>query len=78
VELVGPLLIGPSRIRAARVERLAVYLPDNPQQPLKEYANLYEFLTDLGGRLKDTEYRRYFSRFVPASQQGEFFRQLNA
>ncbi|MBM9486159.1 hypothetical protein JBE38_09560 [Pseudomonas sp. ICBG1301] len=78
VELVGPLLIGPSRIRAARVERLAVYLPDDPQQPLKEYANLYEFLADLGGRLKDTEYRRYFSRFVPVSQQGEFFRQLNA
>ncbi|MGZ0714445.1 NEL-type E3 ubiquitin ligase domain-containing protein [Pseudomonas palleroniana] len=78
VELVGPLLIGPSRIRAARVERLVVYLPDDPQQPLKEYANLYEFLADLGGRLKDTEYRRYFSRFVPVSEQGEFFRQLNA
>ncbi|MFQ6591490.1 MULTISPECIES: NEL-type E3 ubiquitin ligase domain-containing protein [Pseudomonas] len=78
VELVGPLLIGPRRKRAARVERLVVYLPDDPQQPLKEYANLYEFLADLGERLKSLEYRRFFSRFVPVSEQGAFFDKINA
>ncbi|WP_248732277.1 DUF6543 domain-containing protein [Pseudomonas sp. MWU13-2517] len=78
VELVGPLLIGPRRKRAPRVERLVVYLPDDPQQPLKEYANLYEFLADLGERLKSMEYRRFFSRFVPVSRQGAFFNKIDA
>jgi hypothetical protein len=39
IELVGPLLIGPDRQSGDRLERLAVYLPDDPEQPLKEYAS---------------------------------------
>lgn len=77
IDLIGPLLIGPRRKRTSQVERLAVYFPDDPEQPLKEYANLAEFLADLRARLRTSEYRRFFSRYIPVRRQGEFFQQLD-
>lgn len=76
IELVGPLLIGPDRKSADRLQRLVVYLPDDPQQPLKEYASSADFMTDLRLRLHSGAYRRFFSQFVPLRQQGVFFKQL--
>lgn len=78
IELVGPLLIGPNRKEANQVERLAVYLPNDPRQPLKEYASSGEFMVDLRTRLHSAEFRRYFSQFVPVRQQGVFISQLSA
>ena len=75
--LVGPLLIGPERKGSERTERLVVYLPDDPQQPLKEYASSGAFMADLRARLHSVAYRRYFSRFIPAREQGTFFQQFN-
>ena len=75
--LVGPLLIGPDRKRSDRSEPLVVYLPDDPQQPLKEYASSGEFMADLRARLHSVAYRQYFSRFIPAREQGTFFQQFN-
>lgn len=75
--LVGPLLIGPARRGSSRAERLVVYLPDDPQQPLKEYADSGEFMADLRMRLHSVSYRRYFSRFIPVREQGVFFRRFN-
>ena len=75
--LVGPLLIGPARKASGRPERLVVYLPNDPQQPLKEYASSGEFMADLRARLHSAAYRRFFSRFIPAREQGTFFRQFN-
>ncbi|MCU1763795.1 hypothetical protein NTD84_29290 [Pseudomonas sp. 14P_8.1_Bac3] len=77
IELVGPLLIGPTRKNADRVERLAVYLPNDPQQPIKEYATSGDFMADLRTRLHSAAYRRYFSQFVPLRQQGIFITQLS-
>ncbi|HJR27420.1 MAG TPA: DUF6543 domain-containing protein [Pseudomonas sp.] len=77
IELVGPLLIGPSRQQSDRVERLAVYLPNDPQQPLKEYASNADFMAELRTRLHSAEYRRFFSQFIPVRQQGVFFAQFN-
>ncbi|BCX65934.1 NEL-type E3 ubiquitin ligase domain-containing protein [Pseudomonas izuensis] len=77
IELVGPLLIGPNRKDAGRVERLAVYLPNDPQQPLREYASSAEFMADLRTRLHSAAYRRFFSQFVPLRQQGIFFARFN-
>ncbi|NUT73962.1 hypothetical protein HNO86_02775 [Pseudomonas sp. C1C7] len=77
IELVGPLLIGPDRESSDRVERLAVYLPNDPQQPLKEYASSADFVADLVARLHKGDYRRFFSRFIPMRQQGVFFSQFN-
>ncbi|WP_158619147.1 DUF6543 domain-containing protein [Pseudomonas sp. KBW05] len=77
IGLVGPLLIGPTRFHAGKAQRLAVYLPNDPQQPLKEYASGAAFMADLRMRLHSAAYRRFFSRFIPVRQQGEFFRKFN-
>lgn len=75
--LVGPLLIGPDRQTADRVERLVVYIPNDPQQPLKEYASSGDFMEEIRTRLHSASYRRFFSRFVPQREQGSFFNQFN-
>ncbi|NWD80662.1 leucine-rich repeat domain-containing protein [Pseudomonas reactans] len=75
--LVGPLLIGPDRQSSSQAERLVVYLPNDPVQSLKEYANSGEFMADLRARLHSASYRRFFSRFIPAREQGTFFQQFN-
>lgn len=77
IDLVGPLLIGPKRKDSDRVERLAVYLPNDPQQPLKEYASSADFMVDLRTRLHSGAYRRFFSQFIPLRQQGVFFREFD-
>ncbi|AZE87317.1 NEL-type E3 ubiquitin ligase domain-containing protein [Pseudomonas orientalis] len=71
--LVGPLLIGPDRQRSERAERLVVYIPNDPQQPLREYASSAAFMADLRARLHDPSYRRFFSRFIPVREQDGFF-----
>lgn len=76
--LVGPLMIGPDRKDSDRVERLVVYIPNDPQQPLKEYASSAEFMVDLRARLHSASYRRFFSRFVPQREQGSVFQHFNA
>lgn len=75
--LVGPLLIGPVRQRSGQVERVVVYVPDDPQHSLKVYASSGEFMAELRRRLHSASYRRFFSRFVPVREQGEFFRRFN-
>ena len=75
--LVGPVLIGPARKGSDSVERLVVFIPNDPQQPLREYASSAEFMADLRARLHSASYRRFFSRFVPQREQGVFFKQFN-
>lgn len=77
VSLIGPLLIGPDRQSSRRVERLLAYIPNDPQQPLKEYASGADFMADLRSRLHSASYRRFFSRFIPQREQGAFFKQFN-
>ncbi|WP_460052955.1 NEL-type E3 ubiquitin ligase domain-containing protein [Pseudomonas sp. H1_A05] len=77
IGLVGPVLIGPDRESSRRVERVVVYLPGDPEQPLKEYASSGEFMVDLRRRLHRVAYRRFFSRFVPLRQLGGFFQRFN-
>ena len=76
VDLSAILLIGPDRQSSDRVERLVVYIPGDPVQPLKEYASSTDFEVDLKARLHKAAYRVFFSRFIPQGQQGEFLRSL--
>ena len=75
--LVGPVLIGPARKGSDSVERLVVFIPNDPQQPLREYASSAEFMADLRARLHSASYRRFFSRFVPQREQGIVFKQFD-
>ncbi|KAF1029512.1 MAG: E3 ubiquitin-protein ligase SspH1 [Pseudomonas sp.] len=76
VELYGPLLIGPSRQHSDRIEPLLMYIPGDPEQPLKAFASSAEAMDDLRTRLYSASYRQFFSRFVPQRQQGVVFGQL--
>ncbi|WP_434701468.1 NEL-type E3 ubiquitin ligase domain-containing protein [Pseudomonas sp. D1-36] len=76
-ELVGPVLMGPDRENTRRLERVVAYLPGDPEHPLKEYPSSTEFMVELRRRLHGIAYRQFFSRFVPLSQQGHFFKQFD-
>ncbi|WP_426160951.1 dermonecrotic toxin domain-containing protein, partial [Pseudomonas sp. DWR1-3-2b2] len=75
--LVGPLLIGPARQGSDRPEPLVVYLPNDPEQPLKEYTSSGEFMADLRARLHSVEYRRFFSGYIAVREQGAVFQYFN-
>jgi hypothetical protein len=75
--LTGIVLIAPNLERNRAVERLIVYIPDDPEHPLKEYASTVEFMNELTRQLRSTLYQRFFSRFVAHEQRGYFFAMLN-
>ena len=56
---------------------LIAYIPDDPQQPLKEYASLADFMKALLGQLRTAEYQEFFSRFVQQKDKGVFFSRVN-
>ncbi len=49
------------------------YVPDDPLHPLKEYNSLADFMKELLGQLRDTQYQEFFSRFVAQKDKGKFF-----
>ncbi|EXF91490.1 hypothetical protein HK44_017820 [Pseudomonas fluorescens HK44] len=70
--------------------RIIVYVPHDPEHPLKEYPSLVEFSRELTRQLRDTgqkstsaqpssgfSYQQFFSRFVDHRQRGHFFAALN-
>ena len=56
---------------------LIAYVPEDPQQPLKEYPSLAAFMTTLLGQLRNTGYQTFFSRFVAHKDKGHFFARVN-
>uniref|UniRef100_UPI003CEB49E2 dermonecrotic toxin domain-containing protein n=1 Tax=unclassified Pseudomonas TaxID=196821 RepID=UPI003CEB49E2 len=54
-----------------------VYLPGDPETPLKEYASFTAFTNELRGKLLYQQYQEYFQRFVSLEQSHLFFRKLN-
>ncbi|MDD0974623.1 dermonecrotic toxin domain-containing protein [Pseudomonas fontis] len=60
----------------AGVERVAVYIPDDPQCPLREYDSTVHFADSLRDRLLQPAYRQFFARFVPARHRQQLFARL--
>ncbi|AZE61905.1 MULTISPECIES: dermonecrotic toxin domain-containing protein [Pseudomonas fluorescens group] len=58
---------------APRVENYLLYVPGDPDKPLMEYTSLWAVADDLAKRLCSSEYRLFFSRFIPVEHQSEFF-----
>ena len=79
--LTGIVLITPDLERSRNAERLIVYVPNDPEHPLNEYASGTDFLNELTRQLRDNAfiesaqmtYRQYFSQFVDQHQRGHFF-----
>lgn len=76
--LTGIVLIGPDLEQSRHVAPILVYIPHDPEHPVKQYSSTVAFLEALTGRLRSTRYQQFFSRFVPQSRRGLFFTALDA
>ena len=75
--LAGIVIFATEQSTAAR--RLIVYVPQDPEHPLKEYPSPQAFQQELTRQLRATQgYQGFFSQFVAHSERGAFFSQLNA
>jgi len=68
VELTGIVVIGKTRDSASEIEPVAVYIPEDPVCPLKEYPSTLAFAKALRERLLQADYLAFFKRFLPARQ----------
>ncbi|MGY2292114.1 dermonecrotic toxin domain-containing protein [Pseudomonas sp. SDO528_S397] len=75
--LTGPLLFAPDLYAARTVQPVVVYLPDDPQHPVKQYASTLAFKQELVRQLRNDDYQQFFSRFVDHAQRGLFFSRLS-
>lgn len=80
--LNGIVLITPRPEQRIRdVTPVIVYVPQDPEHPLKEYPSTIAFMNELTRQLRDNKvisstgmtYQQYFSRFVDQSDRGHFF-----
>ncbi|WP_330206616.1 dermonecrotic toxin domain-containing protein [Pseudomonas sp. AM14(2022)] len=78
VSLTGIVLFAPNLEAAHAAARVVVYIPDDPQHPVKEYASSAAFAEELAQRLRDPDYQVFFSRFIDHADRGAFFGQLRA
>lgn len=82
--LTGVLLLAHAQPDSRGVRRLIVYIPHDPDHPLKEYASLKAFREELTRQLREDRfseatqqtYRQFFSQFVDQQQRGHFFAEL--
>ncbi|WP_336355357.1 dermonecrotic toxin domain-containing protein [Pseudomonas granadensis] len=82
--LVGVLLLAHAQPDNRGIRRLIVYIPHDPDHPLKEYISLKAFREELTRQLREDRfsdatqqtYRQFFSQFVDHQQRGHFFAEL--
>lgn len=75
-ELTGVLVFAHPALKPSHNTEVVIYLPDDPQHPLKRYASMPECLAALAQNLRDEHYQHYFSRFIGHAQLGLFFSTL--
>lgn len=73
LRLGGALLIAP----LGNPGECLVYLPGEPDAPLKCYSSLQAFADQLREKLRSPAYQQYFLRFVPHRDAADFIRRLN-
>ncbi|MDY4299873.1 leucine-rich repeat domain-containing protein [Pseudomonas salmasensis] len=56
---------------------VVVYIPGDPQAPLKYYRDGIAFIQDLTRKLRDADYQAFFSRFISHEHRAYFFANLN-
>lgn len=82
--LTGILLLTHAQPDSRGIRRLIVYIAQDPDHPLKEYASLKAFREELARQLREDRfsettqqtYRQFFSQFVDQQQRGHFFAEL--
>ena len=59
-----------------RGQRVVVYMPEEPRQPLQAFESLEAFQDSLRRRLQEPAWRAFFLRFVPARERAALVRQI--
>lgn len=77
IDLTGIVAIGKAREASDSVQRVVVYIPDDPVCPLKEYESSAAFTRALRDRMLIDGYLDFFQRFVPARHRAELFARLD-
>jgi Leucine-rich repeat (LRR) protein len=77
IELTGIVALGKSRDKARGVEKVVVYIPDDPVCPLKEYESSAAFTRALRDRLLQDGYLGFFQRFIPGRHRAELLAKLD-
>ncbi|MHC8402326.1 dermonecrotic toxin domain-containing protein [Pseudomonas sp. MDT1-17] len=75
--LTGIVVFAPESGRSRRASRIIVYIPDDPEHPLKHYPDSLTFIKDLTRKLRSPAYQAFFSRFVDHQERGHFFADLS-
>lgn len=75
--LTGIVVFSENLAASQVVLPVVVYIPDDPQHPVKHYASSQAFVHALAEKLRDPGYQRFFSRFVSHEDLGVFFANLN-
>jgi len=81
--LTGIIVIAAAPQSGDKPVPVIVYVPNDPEHPLKEYPSSLEFMAELTRQLRDTgvkaseNYQQFFSQFVAHQQRGHFFYGLN-
>ena len=76
--LTGIVMIAPDLEQSRQAEPVVVYIPDDPEYPIRQYGSTAAFFTALAVRLRSKRYQQFFSRFIPLASRGRFFVALNA
>jgi Leucine-rich repeat (LRR) protein len=76
--LTGIVIFGAKSDRVTKASRIIAYIPDDPEHPLKLYADTVAFMTELTRKLRSPAYQTFFSRFVDHAERGHFFADLNS
>ncbi len=77
VQLRGAMFIGLISEPEEDDYRCVIYMPGDPDHPLKEYASFQKFELELSGRLRNSEFRRFFMRFLPMQDRSLFLTGLS-
>ncbi|WP_223413665.1 MULTISPECIES: dermonecrotic toxin domain-containing protein [unclassified Pseudomonas] len=76
--LTGIVIFAPRLELTSQRSRIVVYIPDDPEHPLKQYPDTLAFLTELTRKLRSPAYQAFFSRFIDHQERGHFFADLNS
>lgn len=77
IQLSGIVVIGKDRSTSNGIEKIFVYIPDDPFHPLKEYDSALQFSLELRDRLLKPGYLKFFQRFVPARQRNRLLNKID-
>ncbi|WP_110972111.1 NEL-type E3 ubiquitin ligase domain-containing protein [Pseudomonas huaxiensis] len=73
VTLTGIVVISPEREFSTTIERVLVYIPDDPFYPLCAYDSSQQFIDMLRESMLKPGYLAFFERFVPARDRALLF-----